>query len=88
MAYNKVSNKAQNRDIKYISKDYSTFKNQLIEFAKDKGLLSSESNRSELIGRFNDLIDTQTNKKDRNKLKKALKDARKIEDLKVTLIRF
>ena len=34
MAYNKVSNKTQNRDIKYISKDYSTFKNQLIEFAK------------------------------------------------------
>ena len=34
MAYNKVSNKAQNRDIKYISKDYGSFKTQLLEFAK------------------------------------------------------
>ena len=64
-----------------VYENYQAWNNQLIEFAKDKGLLSSESNRSELIGRFNDLIDTQTNKKDRNKLKKALKDARKIEDL-------
>jgi len=34
MAYNKVSNKKQNRDVKYISKDYGSFKNQLLEYAK------------------------------------------------------
>ena len=34
MAYNKVSNKNQNKDVKYISKDYSSFKNQLTEFAR------------------------------------------------------
>ena len=34
MAYSKVSNKTQNKDVKYISKDYSSFKNQLTEFAR------------------------------------------------------
>ena len=64
-----------------VYENYQAWNNQLIGFAKDKGLLSDKSNRSELIGRFNDLIDSQTSKKERNKLKKALKDAREIDDL-------
>ena len=34
MAYNKVSNKTQDKDIKYLSKDYNSFKQQLLEFAE------------------------------------------------------
>ena len=34
MAYTKVSNKTQDKDIKYLSKDYNGFKNQLIDFTK------------------------------------------------------
>ena len=34
MAYNKVSNKTQDKDVKYLSKDYNSFKEQLIEFAE------------------------------------------------------
>ena len=34
MAYSKVSNKSQDKDVKYISKDFNTFKNQLIEFSQ------------------------------------------------------
>ncbi len=34
MAYNKVSNKTQDKDVKYLSKDYNGFKNQLIDFTK------------------------------------------------------
>jgi len=34
MAYNKVSNKTQDKDVKYLSKDYNSFKNQLMEFAE------------------------------------------------------
>ena len=34
MAYSKVSNKTQDKDVKYLSKDYNSFKNQLIEFAQ------------------------------------------------------
>ena len=34
MAYSKVSNKTQDKDIKYLSKDYNSFKNQLMEFAE------------------------------------------------------
>ena len=34
MAYNKVFNRSNSKDIKYISKDYNSFKNQLIEFAR------------------------------------------------------
>tara|TARA_R110002096_G_scaffold8697_3_gene35587 strand:+ start:975 stop:2867 length:1893 start_codon:yes stop_codon:yes gene_type:complete len=34
MAYNKVSNKTQEKDIKYLNKDYNSFKNQLMEFAE------------------------------------------------------
>lgn len=34
MAYNKVSNKTQDKDVKYLNKDYNSFKNQLIEFAE------------------------------------------------------
>ena len=34
MAYTKVSNKDQNRSIKYLNKDFTSFKNQLIEFAE------------------------------------------------------
>ena len=34
MAYSKTSNKTQDKDVKYLSKDYNGFKNQLIEFAK------------------------------------------------------
>ena len=30
MAYNKISNKTQDKDVKYLSKDYNSFKNQLI----------------------------------------------------------
>ena len=33
MAYSKVSNKSQDKDVKYLSKDYNSFKNQLIDFA-------------------------------------------------------
>ena len=34
MAYNKVSNKKNEKDVKYLSKDYDGFKNQLIDFTK------------------------------------------------------
>ena len=34
MAYSKVSNKNQDKDVKYLSKDYNSFKNQLINFTK------------------------------------------------------
>ena len=34
MAYSKVSNKTQDKDIKYLNKDYNSFKNQLMEFAE------------------------------------------------------
>ena len=34
MAYSKVSNKYQDKDVKYLSKDFNSFKNQLIEFSK------------------------------------------------------
>ena len=34
MAYTKVSNKTQDKDIKYLSKDYNSFKNQLMEFTE------------------------------------------------------
>tara|TARA_Y100001973_G_scaffold69515_1_gene101424 strand:+ start:4076 stop:5962 length:1887 start_codon:yes stop_codon:yes gene_type:complete len=34
MAYSKISNKTPDKEIKYISKDYSSYKNQLIEFTQ------------------------------------------------------
>ena len=34
MAYNKVSNKNQDKDVKYLSKDFNSFKNQLIDFTQ------------------------------------------------------
>ena len=34
MAYSKVSNKSQDKDIKYLNKDFTSFKNQLLEFAE------------------------------------------------------
>ncbi len=34
MAYNKVSNKTQDKDIKYLNKDFNSYKNQLMEFAE------------------------------------------------------
>ena len=34
MAYTKVSNKEESKSIKYLNKDYTSFKNQLIEFAE------------------------------------------------------
>jgi len=34
MAYNKVSNKTQDKDVKYLNKDFNSYKNQLIEFAE------------------------------------------------------
>ena len=34
MAYSKVSNKTQDKDIKYLNKNYNSFKNQLMEFAE------------------------------------------------------
>ena len=34
MAYSKVSNKNQDKDIKYLSKDYNSFKSQLINFTQ------------------------------------------------------
>ena len=34
MAYNKISNKTQDKDIKYLSKDYNSFKQQLLDFAE------------------------------------------------------
>tara|TARA_R110000851_G_scaffold110538_1_gene233347 strand:- start:10394 stop:12295 length:1902 start_codon:yes stop_codon:yes gene_type:complete len=34
MAYSKVSNKTQDKDIKYLNKDYNSFKDQLMEFAE------------------------------------------------------
>ena len=33
MAYNKVSNKSQDKDVKYLSKDFNDFKSQLLDFA-------------------------------------------------------
>ena len=35
MAYSKTSNKNQDKDVKYLSKDYNSFKNQLLDFAKN-----------------------------------------------------
>jgi len=34
MAYNKVSNKIQDKDVKYLNKDFNSYKNQLMEFAE------------------------------------------------------
>ena len=34
MAYNKVSNKTQDKDIKYLSKDFNSFKDKLMDFAE------------------------------------------------------
>ena len=34
MAYSKVSNKNQDKDVKYLSKDFNSFKNQLIDFTR------------------------------------------------------
>ena len=34
MAYNKVSNKSQDKDVKYLNKDFNSYKNSLIEFTK------------------------------------------------------
>jgi len=34
MAYSKTSNKYQDKDVKYLSKDYNSFKNQLLNFAQ------------------------------------------------------
>jgi hypothetical protein len=34
MAYNKVSNKTQDKDVKYLNKDFNSYKNQLMEFAE------------------------------------------------------
>ena len=34
MAYSKVSNKTQDKDVKYLSKDFNSFKDQLVEFAQ------------------------------------------------------
>ena len=34
MAYNKVSNKTQTKDVNYLSKDYDSFRSRLIEFAQ------------------------------------------------------
>ena len=35
MAYNKVTNKIQDKEVKYLSKDYNSFKSQLIEFTRN-----------------------------------------------------
>ena len=34
MAYSKISNKTQDKDVRYLSKDFQSFKDQLIEFAQ------------------------------------------------------
>ena len=34
MAYNKVSNKTQDKDIKYLSKDVNNFRDQLMDFSQ------------------------------------------------------
>ena len=34
MAYNKISNKTQTKDVKYLSKDYNSYKDKLMEFAE------------------------------------------------------
>ena len=34
MAYSKVSNKTQDKDVKYLNKDFNSYKNQLMEFAE------------------------------------------------------
>ena len=34
MAYNKVSNKTQDKDVKYLSKDFNSFKDKLMDFAE------------------------------------------------------
>ena len=34
MAYNKTSNKFQTKDVKYLNKDFDSYKNQLLEFAQ------------------------------------------------------
>ena len=34
MAYSKGSNKYQDKNVKYLNKDFNSFKNQLIEFTR------------------------------------------------------
>ena len=34
MAYNKISNKTQEKDIKYLNKDFNSFKSDLLGFTK------------------------------------------------------
>ena len=33
-SYSKVSNKTQDKDVKYLNKDFNSFKSQLIEFTQ------------------------------------------------------
>ena len=34
MAYSKVSNKNQDKDVKYLNKDYNSYKSSLLDFAE------------------------------------------------------
>ena len=34
MAYNKISNKTQQKEIKYLNKDFNSFRSNLLEFSK------------------------------------------------------
>ena len=34
MAYTKISNKTQDKDVNYLNKDYNNFKTQLMDFAR------------------------------------------------------
>jgi len=34
MAYNKISNKTQEKDIKYLNKDFNSFRSSLLDFTK------------------------------------------------------
>ena len=34
MAYNKVQNKTQDKEVKYLNKDYNSFKNNLVEWTR------------------------------------------------------
>ena len=46
MTYSKVSNKSQDKDVKYISKDYNSYKNKLIEFFYDPVIVDGKHKRS------------------------------------------
>lgn len=65
-----------------VYENYQKWNNDLIEFAKAKGLLSDTANQTELVSRINDMLkDEKVDGSTKASLKKIVKDFRDIRDL-------